>query len=93
MLESEDPLVPSGLKPRGIKRIVEEEEIGLHDLQSFPNLADSATLMTKSEILHEEDKHDLVDLEAMTMSMTEFILWTSLPRAQMSPGRDLSMRR
>jgi len=27
------------------------------------------------------------------MSMAEFILWTSLPKAIMSLGRDLSMRR
>ena len=27
------------------------------------------------------------------MSMAESILWTSLPRAMMSPRRDLSMRR
>ena len=72
---------------------MDEEEIGLHDLLSFANFDDSAALSTKSEVLHEEDKHDLVNLEATTMSMAESILRTSLSRAMMSPWQDLSMRR
>jgi hypothetical protein len=77
-----------------MQRIVDEEEIGLHDLyMSFANFVDSAALSTKLDPLKEEDKHDLVNPQAMTMSMAEFILWTSLPRAMMSPWRDMSMRR
>ena len=76
-----------------MKRIVYEEEIGLHDLVSFANFFDLAALRTKSELLPDEDKHDLVSPKAMTMSMTVSILWTSMPKAMMSPGRDLSMRR
>jgi hypothetical protein len=38
-----------------MKRIVDEEEIGLQDLLSFANLVDSAALSTKLELLQEED--------------------------------------
>ena len=76
-----------------MKRIVDEEEIGLKDLLFFANFVDPTALSTKLELLHEEDKHNLVNPEAMTVPMAESILWTSLPRAMMSPGRDLPMRR
>ncbi len=76
-----------------MKRIVDEVEIGLQDLLSFANFVDSTALRTKWELLREEDKHDLASPEAMTMSMAESNMWTSLPRAKMSPWRDLSMRR
>ena len=81
-------------RTKGMKRIVDEDdEIELHDLMSFESFVDSAALMTKSELLLEEDKHDLVNREAMAMSMAESILWTSLSRAILSPWRDLSIRR
>ena len=76
-----------------MKHIVGEEEIMLQDLLSFAKFADSAALSTKSELLQEEYKHDLVNPKAMTMSIAESIIWTSLLRATMSPGRDLFMRR
>ncbi len=69
-----------------------EDEIGLH-LLSFANFVDSAALRTKSELLLEEDKHDLVSPKTMTMSMAGSILSASLPRAMISPRRDLSMRK
>ena len=72
---------------------MEEEGIGLQDLLSFPNMAILAALRTKLELLQEEDKLDLVSVKAMTMSVAESSLWTSLPRAIMSPERDLSIRR
>jgi hypothetical protein len=81
------------LRASGTNLIVEEEEIGFADLRSFPNLARSAPLRTKSELLEEEDKHDFVKAEAITKSIAVSILWTSLPSARMSPGRDLSLRR
>jgi hypothetical protein len=87
------PRNPIWLRASGTNRIVEEEAIGLTDLMSFPNLARSAPLSTKSELLEEEDKHDFVRREAMTRSIAVSILWTSLRRARMSPGRDLSLRR
>jgi hypothetical protein len=76
-----------------MKRIVDEDENGFQDLLFFANFVDSAALRIKSELLLEGDKHDLVNPEAKTMSMDESLQWTSLPRAMMSPGRDLSMRR
>jgi hypothetical protein len=69
-----------------MNRIVDEEEIGLHDLLTFANFVDLATLSTKSELLQKEDKHDLINPEARTISMAESIPWTSLPGAMMSPG-------
>jgi len=48
---------------------VDEEEIRLTDLLSLPNLALSAPLRTDSGLLQEEDKHDFVRPEAMTMSI------------------------
>ncbi len=64
---------------------MEEEAIGLTaDLMSFPSLARSTALRTKSEPLEEEDKQDFVSPEAMTRSMAMSIMWTSLPRAMMS---------
>ena len=94
MLGSEDlRALDRWFSAKGMKRIVGEEEIGLQDLMSFAHFVDSEVLRTKLELLHEEDKHNLVNPEAMTMSMAESILWTSLLRAMMSPSRDLSMRR
>ena len=66
--------------------------MGFTRFLSFPNLAFSAALRTKSELLHGEDKHDLVSQEAITMSIAVSNLWTSLPRAIISPGLDLSPR-
>ena len=60
---------------------------------SFLNLVFSAALRTKLELLHEEDKHDFVNPEAISRSMAVSSLWTSLPRAMMSPGLDLSLLR
>ena len=40
---------------KGMKRIVDEEGIGLHDLLSFANFVDLTDLRTKSELLQEED--------------------------------------
>ena len=68
-----------------MKRIVDEEESGLQDLLSFANFVDSAALNAKLELLREGDNNDLVNLEVITMSMAESILWTSLPRAMTSP--------
>ena len=70
---------------------MEEEAIGLTDFLSFPNLARSAPLRTKSELLEEEDKHNFVRPEKITRSTAMSNLWTSLPRARISPGRDLSL--
>ncbi len=53
---------------------MDDEEIGLTDLMSFPNLALSAPLMEKSELLQEEDKHDFVRPEAMIKSIDMFIM-------------------
>ncbi len=69
------------IQSKGMKRIVDEDEIG------------STALRTKSELLHEEDKHDLVCLETITMPMAVSNLWASLPRAITSPGLELSPRR
>ena len=47
------------LGANGTTRIVDEDEIVLTDLLSLANLAISAPLRTKSELLQEEDnKHD-----------------------------------
>ena len=67
--------------------------MGLTELLSFLNLAFSGVFRTRSELLHEEEKHEIVKPEAMTSSMTVSNLWTSLPRAMMSPGLDLSFLR
>ncbi len=64
--------------------------MGLMEFKSFLNLVFSAAFRTKSELLLEEDKHDLVKPETTTKSMAVSSLWTSLPRAKMSPGLDLS---
>ncbi len=62
------------LRANGTKRIVDEEEIELTDLLSLPNLALSTLLRIKSELLQEEDKHDFVRPEAITMSIVVPIL-------------------
>jgi hypothetical protein len=67
--------------------------MGLAEFLSFLNLAFSTAFKTKSELVHEEDKHDYVMLEAITRSMTVSSMWTSLPRAMMSPGLDLFLLR
>jgi len=81
------------LRARGTKRIGEEDEIGLMEFKSFLNSAFSAAFRIKLELLQEEDKHDFVSLKAITRSMAVSSLWTSLPRAMMSPGLDLSLLR
>ena len=63
------------------------------EVMFFLNLVFSAAFKTKSELLQEEDKHDFVSPEAITKSMDVSSLWTSLPRAKMSPGLDLSLLR
>ena len=63
------------------------------EFMSFLNLVFSVAFRTKSELLQEEDKHDFVSPEAIIKSMVVSILWTFLPRAKMSPGLDLSLRR
>ena len=73
-----------------MKRIVEEDAIGFVEMESFLNFVLSAALSTISELFVVEVKHDFCKAEAMTMSMAVSILWTSLPKAKMSPGRDLS---
>ena len=85
------PRIPKWLSAKGIKRIVEEDEMGLAEFLSFLNLAFSAAFRTKSELLHEEDKHDFVKPEAMTRSMAMSNMWTSLPKAMMSPGLDMPL--
>ena len=65
----------------------------LTDLLSFPNLTFSAAFKTKLELLHEEDKHDFVSPEAITISIAVSSMWTPMYRAMMSPGLDLSPRR
>ena len=52
------PRVPKWLSAKGTKRVVEVDEMGLAEFLSFTNLAFSAAFRTKSELLHEEDKHD-----------------------------------
>ena len=59
--------------------------MGLTDRLSLPNLAVSAPLRTKSELLQEEDKHDFMRPEAMTMPIAMSNMWTSRPGAMMSP--------
>ena len=60
------------------------------EIKSFLNFVLSAALSTISELFVVEVKHDFCRAEAMTMSMAVSIQWTSLPKAMMSPGRDLS---
>ena len=67
--------------------------MGLMEFMSFLNLVFSAALRTKSELLQEENKQDFVSPEAIINSMVVSILWTSLPRAKISPGLDLSLLR
>ena len=67
--------------------------MGLAEFLSIMNLAFSAVFRAKSELLHEEDKYDFVKPEAMTMSMAVSNLWTSLLRAMMSLGLDMSLLR
>ena len=43
--------------------------MGLAEYLSFLNLAFSVAFRTKSELFHEEDKHDFVKPEAITKSM------------------------
>ena len=57
------------LRANGTNRIVEDDEIEWTELLSFLNLAFSAAFRTKSELLHEEGKHDFVKAEAMTKSI------------------------
>ncbi len=64
--------------------------MGFTECLSFLNLAFSEALRIKSELLLEEDKHDLAKPEATTKSIAVSILWTSLPSAMISPGLDLS---
>jgi hypothetical protein len=64
-----DPLSPKWLRARGTNLIVEEVAMGLMVFKSFLNLAFSAALSTKSELLQEEDKHDFFKPEATTRSM------------------------
>ena len=58
----------------GTNLIAKEDAIGLADLLSVPNLNRSAPLMTKSELLEEEDKHDFVKAEEITRSIDVSIL-------------------
>jgi hypothetical protein len=44
--------------------------MGLMEFMSFLNLDFSAALRTKSELLHEERRHDFVHPDAITKSMT-----------------------
>ena len=67
--------------------------MGLAEFLSFLNLVFSTAFRTKSELLHEEDKHDFVKPEVMTRSMAVSSLWTSFPKAMMSPGLELSFLR
>ena len=67
--------------------------MGLMEFTFFLNLAFSDAFKTKSELLQEENKHDFVSSEAITKSMAVSSLWTSLPKAKMSPGLDLSLLR
>jgi hypothetical protein len=81
------------LSAKGTKRIVEDDEIGFDEIKSFLNFVFSCALSTISELFVMEVKHDFCKAEAMTMSIAVSDLWTSLPRAMMSPGRDLSFLR
>ena len=63
------------------------------EFMSFFNLAFSAAFKTKSELLQEEDKHDFVNPEAIAKSLVVSSLCTSLRRAKMSHGLDLSLLR
>ena len=53
--------------------------MGLAEFLSFDNLAFSAAFWTKSELLHEEDKHDFGKPEAMTRSMAVSNLYLDVP--------------
>ena len=59
----------------------------------FLDLAFSVAFRTKSELLDEVDKHDFVNPEAIIRSMVVSSMWTSLPRAMMSPCIDLFLLR
>jgi hypothetical protein len=87
------PLNPKSLRAKGTKRIVEEEEMGFAEFKSFLNLDFSAAFSTISELLSMEDKHDFCRAEAITRSIAVSSMWTSLPRAIISPGLDLSFLR
>ena len=63
------PRNPRWFNVRGTNRIVEDEEMGFMERLSLMNLARSAPLSTKSELLEDEDKHDFVKPEAMITSM------------------------
>ena len=67
--------------------------MGFTEFKTFLNLDFSAALSTMSELLPVEDKHDFCKAEAITESMAVSSRWTSLLRAKMSPGMDLSFRR
>ncbi len=73
-MRTRDSVSPVWFRAKWMKHIVDEEEIGLQDLLTLPNFFDSTALSTKSELLLEEDKHDLVNPQAMPMSMDESIL-------------------
>ncbi len=75
------PRRPRWFIARGMKRLVEEEEIGAVEFESFVNFINSALWFTKSELFAWEDKHDLVMAEEMTMSMTVSFWWMPLPSA------------
>ncbi len=83
--------MPKWLRAKGTKRNAKDKDMGWAEFLSFLNLAFSAAFRTKSELLHEESKHDFVKAEAITKSMAVSSLWTSLSRAMMSPGLDLSL--
>jgi hypothetical protein len=78
---------------KGIRRMVADEEIGRLDFLSFKNFAFSASRREKSELFAWFDKHDFARPEMITQSLVVSFRKASMPRATISPGRDLSWRR
>jgi hypothetical protein len=81
------------LRAKGTKRNVEEEEMGLAEFKSFLNLDFSPAFSTISELVSMGDNHDFCRAEAITRSMAVSSPWTSLPKAILSLGLDLSSLR
>jgi hypothetical protein len=77
----------------GMRRLVAEFLMDPVERMSLLILAFSARRKTSSELYVEGSKNDVGKAEAITISTTEYFLWTFLPKAQMSPGRVLSSQR
>jgi hypothetical protein len=78
---------------KGIRRMVADEEIRRLDFLFFKNFAFSASRREKSELFAWWDKHDFATPEIITQSIAMSSRKALMPKATISPGRDLSWRR